>query len=97
MIDANVRAALTARATIADLTALEVGENVFAVRDLDVALLPQEERIDRRAGVAAAICAMAVAHVERLSVHLHRYCAAVAASDMCLGHSVGSSRFRGSG
>ena len=69
---------------ITDFAALEVRQKLFAFGNLYVLLLPKNERIDRGAGIAAAVRAMTIAHVEWRAVHFQHNCSAIAGPCMCL-------------
>ena len=86
MIDANVAPALRAITTIADVAALEFSEELRAFRQLHVFSLPQRERAHRRRGIAAAVLAVAVTHLQRFAVHLDLHSSAVTSACMRLWH-----------
>ena len=86
MIDHDVAAALGAVATVANFAAFELAEEFIAFRDVDLIRLPQRERAHRRCGIASAILAMAVPHLQRLAAHLNLHRSAVTFASMCLRH-----------
>ena len=86
MIDADVAAALRAITTIADVAALEFSEELRAFRELHVFPFPQRERAHRRCGIAAAVLAVAVTHLQRFAAHLDLHRSAVTSACMCLRH-----------
>jgi hypothetical protein len=63
MIEHDMSAALRAITTIADLTALELSQELCAFRDVYVFRFPQRERAHRRGAITSAVLAMAVAHL----------------------------------
>ena len=84
MIDADVAAALCAITTIADFAAFELAEELLAFGDLDLFRLPQRERAHWRGGIAPAIFAMTVTHLQRFAAHLDLHRSAVTSACMCL-------------
>jgi hypothetical protein len=88
MIHADVAAAFAAIAAIADMAALESAEELSAFDKTHIFFFPQRERAHRRGGIAAAIFAMTVAHLQRFAAHLDLHRSAVTATFMCFSHEV---------
>ena len=67
MINHDVATALRAVTTITHLAALELSQELLAFRDLHVLRFPQREYAHRRGGIAPAVFAMTITHIERLT------------------------------
>src|SRR5580700_2837490 len=88
MIDHDVATALGAVAAFADFAALEFSESLLASGDLYVLRFPQGENANRRGRKTPAILAMAVAHIERLTVRFDLDRSAIAFARMCHSHAL---------
>ena len=86
MIHANVAAAFRAIATIADVAALESAEKLGASDNAHTFFFPQRERAHRRCGIAPAVFAVALIHLQWFTAHLDLDRPAVTSAFMCVSH-----------
>ena len=86
MIDRDVAAALRAIPTIANVAALESPQELRAFREVNVLPFPQRERADRRGGIAPAVLAMAVTHLQGFPANLDPDRSAVTFAFMRVSH-----------
>ena len=94
MIDCDVAAALCATTAVADVAALESSEEFRAFGEPHVILFPQRERAHRRGGIATAVFAMTVTHLQRFAAHLDLHRSAVTPACVRVSHaSTLSARF----
>src|SRR3977135_3505884 len=84
MIDHDVAAAFGAKAAVADLAAFVVPEQFPARGDLHVFSLPEGEAGNGCAGIAPALIAMAITHIERRPLRLNLDRSAMTCCRMCL-------------
>src|ERR1700738_2395810 len=84
MIDHNVGAAFGAKAAVPDLSALIVPKRFRAFRNLHVFGFPETEAGNGCTGIAPALIAMAITHVERRPLRLDLHRSAMTCSRMCL-------------
>jgi hypothetical protein len=76
------------RLHLKELSNDESPEEFCALSDVDVFFFPQRERAHRRGGIASAVLAMAITHVERLAEHLDLHRSAVAFAYARLRHRI---------
>ena len=94
MIDRDVTAALCAIPAVANVAALESSEEFRAFGEPHVILFPQRERARRRSGIATAVFAMTVTHLQRFAAHLDLHRSAVTPACVRVSHaSTLSARF----
>ena len=67
MLDDDVTAALGAITAYADVAAFKPAKEFLAFGDTDALFLPQCECAHRRGGIAPAVFAMAITHLQRIT------------------------------
>ena len=88
MIADEVTAAIRAKSTNGDVAAFISAEKGVAFSDPYVLRFPQSERIHRRAGITAAVLAMAVSRLQRRARDFDFNRAAITSAGVRLWHTV---------
>src|SRR2546430_9701230 len=88
MIDCDVAAALCATTAVADVAALEFSQELGAFDEAHIFFFPQRERAHRRGGIATAVFAVAITHLQRFAAHLDLHRSAVTSACMHVRHAM---------
>jgi len=89
MIDCDVAAALCAITAVADVAALKSAQELGAFGKVDALFFPQRERAHRRGGIATAVFAVAITHLQRIAAYLDLHRSAITCAFMCVSHAMG--------
>ena len=86
MLDYDVAAAFRTVTALADVAAFKPAKKFLAFGDAYVFFLSQCERAHRRGGIAPAVFAMTVTHLQRFAAHLDLHRSAVTRASVRLSH-----------